>query len=157
MSAEVATTEPMFGVCKMPRIWPLVPVPLITCRSTWVAKVAVRSRKITSSNAIGDWSISWIATPCWPLTVRTGALMNESLKSVWLPATLSPVWTATVVPVSTLGMLMESVPPGSGWRCTKFAKARPGLANSIYWLINQAGGTAYPPDPSTRLRSRSSM
>ena len=51
---------------------------------------------------------------------------------------------------------MLSVPPGNGWRWQTLANARPGRASSMYWSMSQAGGTAYPPDPSTRDRSRSS-
>ena len=65
--------------------------------------------------------------------------MNVSVRSTSTTGGVVGGLDAVPVPVSSLGMLIESVPPGSGWRCTRLANARPGRASSMYWSISHAG------------------
>ena len=80
--------------------------------------------------------------------------MKVSVASTSSTCVLSATWIAVDVPVNIFGMLMLSVPPGSGCLWQRFANARPGRASSMNWFISQLGGTPYPPVPSTRSRSR---
>jgi hypothetical protein len=96
---------------------------------------------MTSSKAIGDWSSNWMAMSCWPAMVFTPPDTLVSVRSVDDTPAPSAVWMAAEVPVLTFGMLIESVPAGSGRLRTRSAVARPARNSGTYSSTSHSGGT----------------
>lgn len=67
--------------------------------------------------------------------------MKSSSMSVSDTPALSAVWMAVDVPDATFGMLMLSVPGGSGCELARLAYARPARASSMNWDMSHSGGT----------------